>query len=329
MGLLDGKVIALTGAGRGIGRAVALLAASEGAKIVVNDAGVNPDGSGHDGGPADPVAAEIKAAGGEAVSNTANISTMEGGESVVQQALDEFGKLDGLVNLAAILRDRMIFNMTEEEWDTVVNVDLKGHFTTIKPASVIMRQQRYGRIINFSSVSGLQGNPGQANYGAAKAGIGGLTRVVARDLGRYGVTCNAIAPGALTRLTLAVPTDTAKKRAAAGIGTPGEADVDPEEVARQREAELAERGPDRIAPMVVYLLLDEAWNINGATFAVASGDIGLLPFLYPPIRNIHKEGLWSLAELQQLVPSQLMSGIENPAPPRPDVDVPGRGVVSG
>jgi NAD(P)-dependent dehydrogenase (short-subunit alcohol dehydrogenase family) len=328
MGLLDGKVIALTGAGRGIGREVALLAASEGAKIVVNDAGVNPDGSGHDGGPADQVAAEIKAAGGEAVSNTADISTMDGGESVVQQALDVYGQLDGLVNLAAILRDRMIFNMTEEEWDTVVNVDLKGHFTTIKPASVVMRQQRYGRIINFSSVSGLQGNPGQANYGAAKAGIGGLTRVVARDMGRYGVTCNAIAPGAMTRLTLAVPADTAKKRAAAGIGTPG-AEADPEEVARQREAALEERGPDRIAPMVVYLLLDEAWNINGHTFAVAGGDIGLLPFLYPPIRNIHKEGRWSLGELQQLVPSQLMSGIENPAPPRPDIDVPGRGVVSG
>jgi NAD(P)-dependent dehydrogenase (short-subunit alcohol dehydrogenase family) len=328
MGLLDGKVIALTGAGRGIGREVALLAASEGAKIVVNDAGVNPDGSGHDGGPADQVAAEIKAAGGGAVSNTADISTMDGGESVVQQALDVYGQLDGLVNLAAILRDRMIFNMTEEEWDTVVNVDLKGHFTTIKPATVVMRQQRYGRIINFSSVSGLQGNPGQANYGAAKAGIGGLTRVVARDMGRYGVTCNAIAPGAMTRLTLAVPADTAKKRAAAGIGTPG-AEADPEEVARQREAALEERGPDRIAPMVVYLLLDEAWNINGHTFAVAGGDIGLLPFLYPPIRNIHKEGRWSLGELQQLVPSQLMSGIENPAPPRADVDVPGRGVISG
>ncbi len=331
MGLLDGKVIALTGAGRGIGREVALLAASEGAKVVVNDAGVNPDGTGHDGGPADQVATEIREAGGEAVFNIADISTMDGGESVVQQALDEFGKLDGLVNLAAILRDRMIFNMSEEEWDTVINVDLKGHFTTIKPASVVMRQQRYGRIINFSSVSGLQGNPGQANYGAAKAGIGGLTRVVARDLGRYGVTCNAIAPGAMTRLTLAVPTETAQKRAAAGIGTPGGggAEADPEEVARAREEAIAERGPDRIAPMVVYLLLDEAWSINGCTFAVASGEVGLLPFLYPPIRNIHKDGKWTLDELRKLVPTQLMAGFENPAPPRPDIDVPGRGVVSG
>lgn len=327
MTLLDGRVIALTGAGRGIGREVALLAASEGAKLVVNDAGVNPDGTGHDGGPADEVAKEIVDAGGEAVGNYADVSTMEGGESVIQQALDTYGKLDGLVNLAAILRDRMVFNMSEEEWDTVVNVDLKGHFTTIKPASVIFRQQRYGRIVNFSSVSGLQGNPGQANYGAAKAGVAGLTRVVARDLGRYGVTCNTIAPGAMTRLTLAVPTDTAKKRAAAGIGGGG-AEADPEEVARKREAALIERGPDRIAPMVVYLLLDEAWDINGHTFAVAAGDIGLLPFLYPPIKNIHKEGKWTLDELRQLVPNQLMAGIANPAPPRPDVDVPGRGVLS-
>jgi NAD(P)-dependent dehydrogenase (short-subunit alcohol dehydrogenase family) len=326
MGLLDGRVIALTGAGRGIGREVALLAASEGAKLVVNDAGVNPDGTGHDGGPADEVASEVKAAGGEAVANFADVSTMDGGESIIQQAVDEFGRLDGLVNLAAILRDRMVFNMTEEEWDTVVDVDLKGHFTTIKPASVIFRQQRYGRIINFSSVSGLQGNPGQANYGAAKAGVAGLSRVVARDLGRYGVTCNTIAPGAMTRLTLAVPADTAKKRAAAGIGGGGggEAAVDEEEVKRQREAAIAERGPAQVAPMVVYLLLDEAWNINAQTFAVAGGHVGLLPQLYPPLKNIFKEGTWSLDELRRVVPAQLMAGVENAAPPRPDIEVPGR-----
>lgn len=328
-GLLDGKVIAMTGAGRGIGRECALLAASEGARLVINDAGVNPDGTGHENGPADQVAEEVKAAGAEAVANYADVSTMAGGESIIQQAVDTYGRIDGLVNLAAILRDRMVFNMTEEEWDVVVNVDLKGHFTTIKPAAVLMRQQRYGRIINFSSVSGLQGNPGQANYGAAKAGIAGLTRVVARDLGRYGVTCNAIAPGAMTRLTLAVPAETAKKRAAAGVATPGGggAEADPEEAARRREAAMAERGPDRVAPMVIYLLLDEAWNINGQTFAVAGGDVGLLPTLYPPIRNIHKEGKWTLAELRQLVPSNLMAGIENQAPPRPDIDVPGRGIV--
>jgi len=199
--LLEGKVIAMTGAGRGIGRECALLAASEGARVVVNDPGVNPDGSGTDNGPAAQVVEEIKKAGGEAVANFADVSTMEGGESVIRTALDTWGRLDGLINLAAILRDRMIFNLNEDEWDDVIRVDLKGHFTTIKPASVLMRQQRYGRIVNYSSVSGLQGNSGQANYGAAKAGVAGLTRVAARDLGRYGVTVNCIAPGASTRLT--------------------------------------------------------------------------------------------------------------------------------
>jgi len=203
--LLEGKVIALTGAGRGIGRECALLAASEGARIVVNDPGVNPDGSGHDDSPAAQVADEIKKAGGQAVANFADVSTMEGGESVIKSALDTYGRIDGLINLAAILRDRMVFNLTEQEWDDVIRVDLKGHFTTIKPASIVMRQQRYGRIVNYSSVSGLGGNSGQANYGAAKAGVAGLTRVVARDLGRYGVTCNCIAPGASTRLTATVP----------------------------------------------------------------------------------------------------------------------------
>jgi NAD(P)-dependent dehydrogenase (short-subunit alcohol dehydrogenase family) len=168
--LLEGKVIAMTGAGRGIGRECALLAASEGARIVVNDPGVNPDGSSHDDGPAAQVVDEIKKMGGEAVANFADVSSMEGGESVIKSALDTYGRLDGLINLAAILRDRMVFNMTEEEWDLVIKVDLKGHFTTLKPASVLMRQQRFGRIVNYSSVSGLQGNSGQANYGAAKAG---------------------------------------------------------------------------------------------------------------------------------------------------------------
>ena len=203
--LLEGKVIAMTGAGRGIGRECALLAASEGARIIVNDPGVNPDGSGTDNGPAAQVVEEIKKMGGEAVANFADVSTMEGGESVIRSALDSYGRLDGLINLAAILRDRMVFNLTEQEWDDVIRVDLKGHFTTIKPAAVLMRQQRYGRIVNYSSVSGLQGNSGQANYGAAKAGVAGLTRVAARDLGRYGVTVNCIAPGAATRLTATVP----------------------------------------------------------------------------------------------------------------------------
>ncbi|GBD23450.1 Putative short-chain type dehydrogenase/reductase [bacterium HR29] len=260
--------------------------------------------------------------GGEAVPNFADVSTMEGGESVIRTALDTWGRLDGLVNLAAILRDRMIFNMTEEEWDDVIRVDLKGHFTTIKPASVLFRQQRYGRIVNFSSVSGLQGNSGQANYGAAKAGVAGLTRVVARDLGRYGVTCNAIAPGAQTRLTATVPQQAREVRAQRGIAGAGTAV--PAAANRAAEEAAAMRTPDMVAPMTIYLLLDEAWNINGRIFQVAGGHIGLLADLYPPFRNIYKHGKWTLDELRMLVPTQLMAGIPNPAPPAEDIRIPGR-----
>jgi len=325
--LLEGKVIAMTGAGRGIGREVALLAASEGARVVVNDPGVAPDGSSHDEGPAMQVVEEIKKLGGEAVPNFADVSTMEGGESVIRTALDTWGRLDGLVNLAAILRDRMIFNMTEEEWDDVIRVDLKGHFTTIKPASVLFRQQRYGRIVNFSSVSGLQGNSGQANYGAAKAGVAGLTRVAARDLGRYGVTVNAIAPGAATRLTATVPQSARELRAQRGIAAAGgssTAAAANELVNKAQEEAAAMRTPDMVAPMTVYLLLDEAWNINGRIFQVAGGHIGLLQDMYPPFRNIYKHGKWTLDELRMLVPTQLMQGIPNPAPPADDIKIPGR-----
>lgn len=321
--LLEGKVIAMTGAGRGIGRECALLAASEGARVVVNDPGVNPDGSGTDNGPAAQVVEEIKKAGGEAVANFADVSTMEGGESVIRTALDTWGRLDGLINLAAILRDRMIFNLNEDEWDDVIRVDLKGHFTTIKPASVLMRQQRYGRIVNYSSVSGLQGNSGQANYGAAKAGVAGLTRVAARDLGRYGVTVNCIAPGASTRLTATVPQASRELRAARGIaGAGGAAPAPATNQAAQQAASM--RGPEMVAPMTVYLLLDEAWNINGRIFQVAGGHVGLLQDMYPPFKNIYKNGKWTLDELRQLVPAQLMNGVVNPAPPPADLTIPGR-----
>ena len=324
--LLEGKVVAMTGAGRGIGRECALLAASEGARVVVNDPGVNPDGSGHDDGPAAQVVDEIKKAGGEAVANFADVSTMDGGESVIRSALDTWGRLDGLINLAAILRDRMLFNMTEQEWDDVIRVDLKGHFTTMKPAAVLMRQQRYGRIVNFSSVSGLQGNSGQGNYGAAKAGVAGLTRVAARDLGRYGVTVNAIAPGAATRLTNAVPQSARELRASRGIAPAGGGAAGAGALANRAAEEMAAmRGPEMIAPMTVYLLLDEAWNINGRIFQVGGGHVGLLADLYPPFRNIYQHGRWHLDELRMVVPTQLMQGVANPAPPAEDVTVPGRG----
>ncbi|HEY8489583.1 MAG TPA: SDR family oxidoreductase [Dehalococcoidia bacterium] len=300
---LQGKVAVVTGAGRGIGRAVALALAEEGAKVVVNDYGVNVDGTQPSSGPAQEVADEIKAAGGEAVANYDTVATMEGGENIIRTALDTFGRLDILVNVAGILRDRMIFNMTEEEWDAVIAVHLKGHFACTKPASVIFRQQRYGRIINFSSISGLGGNAGQANYGAAKAGVAGFTRVVARDLGRYGVTCNAIAPAAMTRMIATIP----------GVGS-GDGN-------RPRNPNMGD--PEDVAPMVVYLASDDAWNVNGKIFYVAGGAVSVA-YEESPRRTIHKNGMWTLDELSMVVPSQLMRDIPNPAPPPPDLEIPGR-----
>jgi NAD(P)-dependent dehydrogenase (short-subunit alcohol dehydrogenase family) len=314
-GRLEGRVAVVTGAGRGIGRGVAMLLADEGASVVVNDFGVNVDGSAPSSGPAAEVADEIKAKGGKAVPNFDTVATVDGGESLIKTALDNFGRLDILVNVAGILRDRMIFNMSEQEWDDVVGVHLKGHYCTTKPASIIFRQQRHGRIINFSSISGLGGLPGQANYGAAKAGIAGFTRVVARDLGRYGVTCNAIAPGAATRMTATVPANTAQLRARAGTA-PVVAERPPSTVPPMRE-------PEYVAPMTVFLACDEAWNINGKIFYVAGGRISLA-HEETAMRQIMKQGMWTVDELRELVPSQLMYGLTNPAPPPPDLDLPGR-----
>jgi len=320
MGALDGKVAVVTGSGRGIGRGIAKLFAQEGARVVVNDPGVNVDGSGGDTGPAQGVVDEIKKAGGEAVANLNSVAELEGGEAMVKQAVDTYGRIDILVNVAGILRDRMMFNMSKEEWDAVIATHLKGHYNTIKPASVLMRQQRYGRILNFSSTSGTLGNTGQFNYGAAKSGIAGLTRVVARDLGRYGITCNAIAPGAATRMTQSVPDSAREIRAAAGIqGAGGSAPAAPQSV----YAGLRE--PEYVAPMVAYLASDDAWNINGHVFNVSGGSVSLA-HTAAPMRTVFKPGLWDVVELDDAVQNVLMKGIDNPAPPRDDVEVPGRDI---
>jgi NAD(P)-dependent dehydrogenase (short-subunit alcohol dehydrogenase family) len=310
-GKLEGRSAVVTGAGRGIGRAVAILLAQEGASVVVNDPGVNVDGSGHDNGPAEQVVQEITAAGGKAVANTDSVADTKGGERMVEQAVDSFGRIDILINVAGILRDRMIFNMAEEEWDDVVAVHLKGHFNTIKPASQLMRQQRYGRIVNFSSISGLRGISGQANYGSAKAGIAGLTRVVARDLGRYGVTCNAIAPGAQTRMIATIPDASRQLRATTQAGQTAP------------PPRIVEATPEHVAPMTAWLCTDDAWNVNGKIFHVAGGTIALA-HEETPIQSINKNDKWTLDELIALVPAQLMHGIQNPAPPPADLDIPGR-----
>src|SRR5438270_2602540 len=207
MGALDGRVAIITGSGRGIGREHALLFAHEGAKVVINDLGGAIDGSGDDRTPAEQVVDEIKAMGGEAIANADNVADWEGGQRLVQAAIDAFGDLHVLVNNAGILRDRVLVNMTEEEWDAVIHVHLKGHFVPTRHAAAYWREQtKAGKevkasIINTSSTSGLLGNPGQSNYGAAKSGIASFTQIVAMELGRYCVRADAIAPAARTRMT--------------------------------------------------------------------------------------------------------------------------------
>ncbi len=313
MGALDERVIVVTGSGRGIGAAVAKFLGAHGARVIVNDPGVNVDGTGHDNGPADEVVREITDAGGTAVANYDTVATVEGGENMIKQGIDTWGRLDGVVHVAGILRDRMVFNMTKEEWDAVIAVHLDGYYNVAKPASVLFRQQRYGRIIGFSSGSGLNGNAGQANYGAAKAAIAGMSRCLARDLGRYGVTANTIAPGANTRMTQSVPESAQQLRARAGIAT------------QPRATANDLRGPESVAPMVGYLCTDQAWNINGKTFYVNAGNVSLA-HEEGPMRTITTSGMWTVEQLRERVPT-LMQGLANPAPPPPDLDLPGRPVA--
>src|SRR5947199_4521112 len=256
---LSGKVAIVTGAGRGIGRSHALALAKAGAKVVVNDLGAGIAGEGADAGPAQQVVEEIRAAGGEASTNGENVADFAGAERLVRQGIDEYGRLDLLVNNAGILRDRMLVNMTEDEWDAVIAVHLKGHFAPTRHAAAYWRERSKagdevkGRVVNTSSPSGVFGNVGQANYGAAKSGIAGFTLIAAQELQRYGVTVNCIAPNARTRMT----------EAAFGEIPPPESGFDPAD-------------PANNSPIVVALCADEAQDITGQVFFVYGGAVNML-----------------------------------------------------
>ena len=311
---LKGRVAVVTGSGRGIGRAEALALAAEGASLVINDKGDSGDGTGSSQTPAQEVCREIRELGGQAVPNYDSVATREGGENIIRMAIDTYGKIDILVNNAGILRDRMIFNMSEEEWEAVIRVHLYGTYYCTRPASVHMRQQRWGRIINTSSIAGL-GNMGQSNYGAAKEGIVGFTRSVALDMGKYGVTCNAIRPMAATRgITPELKEAISKKAAGMGITDANEID--------KFFNQLFSAGPEHVAAFVTYLATEEAGFINGRTFYVNGTNIGL--YTDPQITSMIKggEGCWSLDELIKTVPGQLCKDMVNPAPaPAPTKDV--------
>ncbi len=291
MGSLDGRVAVVTGAGRGLGRAHALLLAAEGARVVVNDRGAAVDGSGSDLSAAQAVVEEVTAAGGEAVASAHDVATWQGGQALVGTALDAFGDLDVLVNNAGILRDRLVVNMSEEEWDSVLSVHLKGHFVPTRFAAAHWRDRhergdvRPASVIHTSSTSGLIGNPGQANYGAAKAGVAAFGAIVAQELERYGVRSNTVVPSARTRLT---------------EGAPGVADL----VAPPPESGAFDVwDPANVSPLVAVLAGPDC-PCTGVTFFVQGGAVKVLePWSFGG--GLERESRWDVAELAQELPKLL------------------------
>ena len=283
MGALDGRVAIITGAGRGIGREHALLFAAEGAKVVVNDLGGANDGTGTDATPAQEVVNDIKAMGGEAIANYDDVSSWEGAQHMINAAVETFGDLDILVNNAGILRDRVLVNMTEAEWDAVIQVHLKGHFAPSRWAAAYWREQHKAgidkprNIVHTSSTSGLFANPGQSNYGAAKTGIATFSQIIAKELARYNVKSNSISPGARTRLTLATP----------GLG---DRIAEPENA-----AQFDEWDPANISPLVAYLA-SAACEFTGETFTVKGGEVCRVRS-WERAETISQNDRWKVSEL--------------------------------
>jgi len=298
---LKDRVAIVTGSGQGIGKAIAIALAKEGARVVTNNRRL-----GASGGDAETTAKEIRDLGGQAVPFFGSVSEFGEAQKLIQTALDNFGRVDILVNNAGADAPKMVWNMTEEDWDRCVDSFLKGSFNCIRHAAGLMREQKWGRIINTTSTAWL-GTVGHCNYGAAKAGLVGLTRAVAREMGRYGVTCNAYAPTAATRFTLSEDIIAGfKKRFEAGLMT------------KERYEELTNPpSPETVTPFVVYLCTDEAANINGQVFDVTGGNIAIYSEPVKKKSILKEKGLWTVEELIELVPKVLLEGYQNPAPPQP------------
>jgi NAD(P)-dependent dehydrogenase (short-subunit alcohol dehydrogenase family) len=305
--LLKGRVAVVTGAGKGLGRAEAIGLAAQGAEVVVNDLGAAINGSGTSQEPTDEVVAAIEGAGGTAVPSYDSVATAEGAERIMKTAVDSFGRIDVLVNNAGFTRDRMVYNVTDEEWDAVIRVNLYGTFFCTRSACKVMREQGYGRIINTSSHAGL-GNMGQASYSAAKEGIVGFTRTVARDMGRYGVTCNVIRPVAGTRGFQEMVEEKGLKEAWTKMWG--------EELAERRIRQMLELNrPEDVASLVVYLASEKADHINSCVFEVWHGHVGIYQDPLPVAQVLWKDGRWTPEELAGTMPSTLTKDKVRELPP--------------
>jgi len=276
--MLDGKVVVVTGAGGGIGRDIALMAAAQGARVVVNDIGATLAGQGQDRGPAERVVDEIEAAGGTAVASLDSVASAESAARIIATAIDGFGRLDGVVNNAGILRDTFFHKMGEEQWDSVMKVHLYGSFHVSRAAAAFFKDQQSGSYVHMTSTSGLIGNLAQANYSAAKLGIVGLSKSIALDMQRFGVRSNCIAPFAWSRMISSIKVDTPEQQ--------------------ERIARLQQMVPAKIAPLAVYLLSDAASKVNGQIMGVRNNEIFL--FSQPrPVRSVHRDGGWTPQQIAE------------------------------